>query len=259
MAISFDESNDYYVMTDASELTLQDGDWCVGIWTYVTDNAGSAAQYVISNNNYSVNGSFNLWLGEASHATGTYQNEWGFNVEDDDGTNPNDVLSTSDPGADSTWRLVLVQRVTADNEIQLWFCELGGTASEEATGSDAAFAAVNGGNWNVGRRVDGDADRYYGSVACEFFKGDFSLSQDEITMLGSGLSIVRLGYSPDVYWPMFTADATLPDWSGNGNSGARQDAPSSVDHMPMGPHFGFSTWGLAAVAGGNPWYAYAQQ
>ena len=237
MAIGFDETDDYYDISDAAELTLPDGDWCIAVWTYVDDNTGTTYQYLISTNALNANNSFNLFLGEAAQVTDA--NKWGFNVEDGDGTNPGTIFAGA-TGADSTWRLIVAQRNTgaaAGQEFELWFCEVGGVASKENTATDADFAAINGGDWDIGRRADGDADRYYGSIAAEVFKGDFALTQAQIEALAAGLPIKtmakQLGYTLDAYLPMWEADATLLDYSNSGNNGTRNSAPTTETHPPI--------------------------
>lgn len=233
MAISFDESNDYYAIADASELTLQDGDWCIGIWTRVTDNTGSFYQYLLSTNNLDVNNSLNLYLREASAAT---PNAWSIYIKDGDGTIVN-FNSSSAPGADSTWRLIIIQRRTADSEVQMWFCEKDGSASDEGSAADTGLGAINGVGWNIGKRVGDSTDRWYGSEAAELFKGDFSLTQAQIEALGAGMPIKtlakQLGGTLDVYLPMWEATATLLDYSNNGNDGTRYDAPATTTHPPV--------------------------
>lgn len=228
MAIQFDELDDYYAISDAAVLTLPDGDWCVGVWTYVNDNLGSALQYVLSNNGYSAANSINLELYEDSHATEALRGYWETCVEDGDGTTQM-LRASGSTGADSVWRLIVVQRDSTASEVQLWFCEAGGSASKEDSAADTDFGAVDGGDWNIGRRVDGDADRYYGGIACEFWKGNFCLTAAEITALGAGLRPHDLGHVPDVYLEMFTADATLRDCFGS-NDATRNSAPTSVEH-----------------------------
>jgi hypothetical protein len=231
MAILFDEVDDYYSIADAGELALQDGDWCIGIWSRVDDNSGSNAQYLLSNNNLGANDSINLWLEESG--SGSSPNEWSLYGEDSDGTNTG-TLRCGATGADSTWRLIIIQRRTADNEIQIWFCEQNGAASKVDSVADTNFDAVDGGDWNIARRVDGNADRYYGGTCCELFKGDFSLTQVQIESLAAGTTIDDLasgaGLTLDLYLPMTTADATLADESGSGNDATRHGNPSTVDH-----------------------------
>lgn len=242
MAISFDEVDDYYSISDDASLTLPDGDWCIGVWTRVDNNAGTAFQYLLSNNNYSANNSFNLLLIEGGGGDG---GKWVIATEDGDGTFV-EILSSSNPGEDGKNRLIVAQRDATASEIQLWFCEAGGSASKEIQTSDANFAAVNGGAWNIGRRVDGQAARYYGSIAGEFFKGNFALTSDEITALGGGLPIWALGKTLDVYLPMASAEATLRDIVG-GNDATRNSVPTTVEHFPL-----FAPWwakvGVAVAA-----------
>jgi hypothetical protein len=229
MAIQFNEVNEYYSIADSATLTLPDGDWCVGIWVHVSDNTGTAYQYLVSNNNLNANDSFNLFLGEVG--SGADANKWGLNAEDSDGTNPGTIWAAA-TGADSVWRLIVCQHDSTAGELQLWFCELGGTAGKEGSGADTNFAACNGSTWNIGRRLDGDPDRYYGGTAAEFWKGDFALTAAEITALGAGLRVQDLGHVPDVYLEMFTADATLRDCFGS-NDATRNSAPTSVEHPPV--------------------------
>jgi len=230
MAILFDEVDDYFSIANDASLTLPDDDWCVGIWTRVTDNSGSFYQYILSNNNYGVNNSFNLFLVEA--AEGADPNEWAINTVDGDGTTVLFDSGASAPGADGLWRLIIIQRVTASSQIQMWFCTFGGTPAMVNSASDSGFNAVDGGIWNIGRRVDGNIDRYYGSIAAEFFKGDFSLSQSEIAALGSGWPIYALGKVPDIYLIMGESVATLVDLFGS-NDATRNSAPTTVEHVPI--------------------------
>ena len=236
MGIGFDENDDYYSIADAAELTLQDGDWCICIWTYVSDNAGSNAQYVYNTNALAAANFVYLCLNEVGAANAGC---WECAARDGDGTTVA-LVDTSAPGADSTWRLIVFQRNTGaavGHEIELWSCEVGAAAVKENDDSDAGLGAVDGGDWNIGRRTDGNADRYYGGIAAEFSKGDFALTQAQIEALGAGLPVKtlakQLGYTLDVYLPMWEADATLLDYSNNGNSGTRNSAPTTETHPPI--------------------------
>lgn len=230
MAIGFDEIDDYYSIVDAAELTLQDGDWIVGIWTRVTDNTGGYFQYLISNNALATNGSLNIYLREASAST---PNAWSVYVQDDDGTAIN-FNSSSTPGGDSAWRLIIIQRRTADNEVQMWFCEKDGTPSDEGSAADTGFDAVDGGAWYIGRRLGDPSDHWYGGEAAEFFKGNFSLTSAQIQALGAGLPIwtlaKQIGETLDIYLRMWQAASTLTDLTGNGNTATRQSVPTTETH-----------------------------
>jgi len=230
MSIGFDESDDYYTISDAAALTLPDGDWCVGIWIKVDDNAGTAFQYLISNGNYSANNTIQLFLAEASEANNP--DEWVWDLRDGDGTHNGANPAATAVGADGKWRLLVLQRNTSENRVELWYCECWAMATLEHTDADTDFGSVNGGDWNIGRRAEGDPDRYYGSVAAEFFKGNWCLNSAEITALGTGLRPQDLGHVPDVYLEMFSADATLVDAFG-ANNATQSSAPTSETHPPM--------------------------
>lgn len=235
MGILFDEVDDYYTVTDAAELTLPDAAWCIGVWTYVSDNAGNYFQYLLSNGTLSANSTFNLVLGEAGSANA---NQWFVRAVDADGTAGS--LSAVDlPGADSIWRLIIVQRDEVGGDLELWFCEpKGGATLTHSIAIPAGFDIVNSaGNLIIGARADLNADRFYGSTAAEIFKGNFALTEAQIEALAWGLPIktlaAQLGYTLDLYLPMWHAEATLIDFSGSGNNAARTGAPATTAHPPI--------------------------
>lgn len=220
MAIQFDESTDYYVIPDAASMTLPNSDWCVGIWTNVADNAGPDFQYLLSNNGFAASNSFNFYLIEDGE---TNPAKWALTISG----NPT-LRSTSAPGGDGADRLLIVQRV--GSTVYIHFCEFGQASVQEA--SAALTAAVNGGVWHIGSRVDTNSTRFYGGIAGEFFKGNFSLSVEEITALGAGMSIWQLGYTPDIYQPMTSDQATMVDIIGS-NDMTRNGTPATVEHFPI--------------------------
>lgn len=236
MAISFDETNDYISVTDVAGLTFPNGDWVIGFWIKVDDNTGTLYQYLFSNRNLGGNGSLNIYLNEASEATDA--NKWAFRAVDDLATDTGS-LESSAVGADGKWRLLIVQRRTAASEIQLWFCEPFLTATKEIAGADTSFTSINGLSWNVGRRHDGDVNRYYGSLACEHFCGDFSLTQAQIELLGKGISPLRLaralGQTLKIYLPMWDATTeAVADLTDTGNDGTLNGIPAKAgSHAPV--------------------------
>lgn len=235
MAIVFNEIDEWYSIPNTADMDLPDGDWCIGIWTRVTALSGAAWEYLLSNNTYNGTPAFNLYVSEAS-------DNWLLNIKSDNGASTGGATSTDAPGADSVWRLVIVQRDTTANEFQLWFCTFSGTPSKQIADSDAGYNGVTGQAWNIGRRTDGNADRYYGNEAAEFFKVDAALSSAEIKALGAGVTIWELGYTPDVYLPMRSAEATLVDLFGS-NDATRNGSPATVEHPPV----------LPSSPGSSPW------
>jgi hypothetical protein len=239
MAALFDEVDDYYIVSDAAEMTLQDGDWCVGIWTYVADNAGTGFQYPFSTGTYGATNSCHIMLVEASYASAGYRDKWLARTRDNDGTDSGELLSTAAPGGDSTWRLVILQRRTADNQIQMYLCDANGVPSLEDSVADTNFDAVNGGAWHLAHAADDAAPfiTLWGGRLCEFWKGDFSLSSAQIQALAGGLPIktlcAQLGYTLDCWIPGWNATDPWIDYSGNGNDAAMQSAPTSAVHAPI--------------------------
>ena len=232
----FDQVNDYFVVADDPGLTLQDGSWVVGFWTVVMVWNGSYYQYALSNGAWGGNGTLNVFLGEES--CGAQAGKWVLQVVDDGGNGPGELVSSTTPAADSVWRLVICQRDAVAGEIQLWLCDAGGSALKAASGADTNFGAVNGGDWHIGRRQDGNSDRYFGNWLMQIFKGDFALTQAQIEGLASGIPIRtlagRLGYSLDLLLPMRETEATVYDESGNGNNATRQSSPTTVAQTPPG-------------------------
>lgn len=219
MAIQYDELDDHHVIADDPSLTLQNGDWCVGIWTRINDTTGTAFQYLISTGAYGVNPSINAYMDESAGGASV---AWYLNV------NGLEIITTTLYAGDGTDRLLIFQRRSGTLEIIV--CDAFGTASQQA--STTLSAASDAGAWNIGRRFDANADRYYGGVAGEFFKGDFSLSLDEVTALGGGLKITQLNKALDVYLPMESAEATLIDLIGS-NDATRVSVPTTVEHFPL--------------------------
>jgi hypothetical protein len=234
VAISFDESNDYYTISDNAALTLPDGDWCMGVWTYVSDNSGTAFQYSVSTN-YVSNGTWFLYLVEDSASS--FQGRWQVYVKDNSGNRMSggsvstNYLTSVSYGADSVWRLFVIQR--SGSNFELYTCPLFGSVVSEDTASVASVGAIDSPSaLNLGRRSDGNSARYYGGVLAEFFKGNFALTTGEIAALGQGLAITGLGKPVDVYYPMIRAEATLYDRY-SGLAATRQDAPATVAHPPL--------------------------
>lgn len=249
MSISFPESNnDYLVISDDASLTLPDDDWAIGVWTFVSNNGGSLIQNLYDNN-YDTTPYVYLHLRETS--IGSNPNEWQARIND--GSFDESLVSSSTPGADSTWRLIIIQRDTTASEVQMWFCEPGQTAVKEDSVSDSGLGAMNCGDWYIGSRADTPGtDRNYGSLACEFWKGDFALSQAEIEAMGAGRPIYAIGREPDVYLPMIAAVATVHDLFG-GNDAAQNDTGlTSAEHAPVGGVCGPSVVTRGAVTNSQP-------
>lgn len=235
--MKFNETNNYISIADDTSLTLPDGDWVVGILVKVDDNTGTLFQYLVSNNNFGVNNSINIYLAEATQEA--EPNSWVVRTVDGDGTT-GIIEGLATFGADSKWRWWFVQRNTTDNEIQLWYCTVPTgsweTAVKDASAADTNFNAVNGGLWNIGRRVDGNVDRYYGEYVGEVFKANMALTQAQMELICNA----RLRYMPmqitggtikmylllDETPDGTSANFTHYDRTGNGNNGTGVSSPT---------------------------------
>lgn len=248
MAIQFDDSTpeDYYLITDDTALSLADEDWCIGIWTRVDVSTGSNFQYLISTGNFGATNSFNFFLSDASQSI---PDVWSFFM-DDSAANSIRLDSASTPGADGKDRLIIVQRNTGTSLFEMFFCEFGQTATSQDTISDVGMGTSDGGAWNIGRRADGNTDRFYDSIAAEFFMGKFILTTDEITALGRGVPIWALGKTPTVYLPMAEAGHSQIDLFGT-HDGAENGAPATAEHFKMRSRnpIRITVPGLVAAAG----------
>ena len=187
MAVDLGDGNTtrYYSVADTPHLSYPDGDWCVGFWSRVEENSGSLYQYPFSHGALAATASLNVWLEEDTG--GTAANTWKFDFS---GTRINATKAT---GADKTDRLIVVQRRDDDGELQMWFCEPNSVAEKVAsTGNLPLGVKSPAGSLNIGRREDGNVDRYYEEHLGEVFKGDFSLSKTEIELLAAGNTILGL-------------------------------------------------------------------
>ena len=237
MAVKFNEINQWYQIPDSAELSFPNGDWSLGVWTNVADNAGTLFQYVISTGSFGVTGSLNLYLNESGASS---PNEWRARIE---GTTLTASTATDGDGKD---RLIVLTR--SGTTVRMYFCEPGKQATLQA--SATLSNALNGAAWNIGRRADGNVDRYYGGIAGEVFKGDWSLTADEITALGSGRPIWSIGKIPTVYLPMETAEATLTDLIGT-HDATRNGTPTTVDHFPVSMPVGAQIINFPVTSGGS--------
>jgi len=235
-SILFNETDEYYTITDAADLTLPNADWTIGVYTKVNDNSGTAFQYLLSNGGFAAVNSFNLFMGESGQGANT--GCWAFVFRDgDDGSGRNldcDIVGTIPKhGADGLWRLVLIQRVTGSSEVQMWQYDEGDSiAVDVGSVSDANLSTVNGGDWNIGRRTDGNADRYYGNLAGYVFKGDRSFTAAEITELGT--NPFKHIADMDIFVPLWNAGANEQDLTGNGHTITQNNAPGdSADGPPV--------------------------
>ena len=148
----FDESNDYFYLSD-----FDYGDtFTVSMWAKVTDNVGSDYQYLYSHDVYLTYPSFHIFFGEDSSA----QVDDTYVSIHDSGSTDETVIADVSAGAtnatDGSWHYITVTRVqNGTNNIYI-----DGVSQDTDPAANTAIDPV--GNINIGRREDGDVDRYFG-------------------------------------------------------------------------------------------------
>jgi len=225
MAVDLINANStrYYSVPDSASLTFPDSDWFLAFWTRVDDNSGSFFQYIFSNNNFAVANSLNIFLQETGAGV---PNIW--RVTTSTFSQPSSLA----PGGDSKDRLVIVQR--NGSNLELWFCEAHSTATKEF---DSVYSdgAINGGVWNIGRRVDGNTDRYYEEHFGDIIKGSVTISQSQIELIARGVPITQI-IDPskiDVWFQFREASSQVVDII-NGNIATRQGSGLlTSEHFPL--------------------------
>ena len=229
MAVHFNETGDHYEVAAAAARNFPAGDWVIALWTRVDNNMGSAYKYALSTGNFGAPGSFQILLNEAESGNA---GKWSGRIYDDSG-NVAIFASTSAPGADGEDRFIVLQRNASANRIELWFCEYGRDPVLEATEDAPSLGASTGpANLWIGGRADASADRYFGGVLGEVFRGDFALSPEQIKALGMGLPAWALGPALTFYHPLSDARPVQRDLFGRHDATATNPGTTSA-HVPL--------------------------
>ena len=167
-SLLFDESDDYYTVGDFSY-----GDtFTVSMWLKVTDNTGSQYQYLYSHDAVGTNPSLNLYLHEDSVAD---PDDLEVRMRDSvasDETVLSDVSAGDANVTDGAWHHVTLTRVR--NGTNTLYVDA--VSQDTSTGPDTAIDPA--GSINIGRREDGDVDRYFGGNLDEIRISDVERSAD---------------------------------------------------------------------------------
>ncbi|CAB1057424.1 Beta-galactosidase (EC [Olavius sp. associated proteobacterium Delta 1] len=153
----FDESDDYY---DVSDFDYGDT-FTVSMWAKVTDNVGSAYQYLYSHDVLQTNPSLNMIFAEDSVVPlGLEEADDLVVTLGDNGSSDEDLLANVSDGdinaTDGSWHYVTLTRVRNGTNRLYIDGQLQSTSAAPDTDIDPA------GSINIGRRQDGDLNRYFG-------------------------------------------------------------------------------------------------
>lgn len=209
MSVKFNALGDVYTTAVNSLHNLPDSAWCIGVWAKeTTDTTGANARTVFSTGSsgqfYKVEltGPGNSTPGAVTSA-GTY------------GT----IRGDTNRGADSKWRLIIIQYEPAGNACFIYTAAVNGAARYEATVARTALVTTViptlGMTFGAPTASASTLNAFIGGSIWRYFKGSFNLTQAEMSRLAAGHDIVAdLGKAPALYWAFETAAATLTDSRG---------------------------------------------
>jgi len=173
--LSFDEADDYIIVANSSRLNFPDGDWSIWFLYFLSDNSGSAYQYIYSYGAWAATPSLNLYMDEVGAGA---PGKWHCRIHDNDGTS-REIYSTSAPGADSTWHILGLQRSKAAGQIEIWL-----DGKLDVSVSDSSFNAIDRtDSLYIGRRSVTPANRYWGGLISQILKFNRALSIFELAWL----------------------------------------------------------------------------
>lgn len=151
-SILFDEIDDYYTIAD-----FDYGDtFTISLWLKVTDNAGSYYQYFYSHDVFNTNPSIIMLIHESGDVSPGSTN---INFRDNVSSNENLIIDPTGGDinlGDGEWHLIHCIRVRNGTSRVMIDGEEQETYSSPDTDIDPTGAI------NIGRREDGDANRYFG-------------------------------------------------------------------------------------------------
>ncbi len=232
--VQFDEVNDYFSLDDnaAWDIIQTNGDQFYAFWMEVDDNTGSFFQYFFSNGGFGGANTINAFLNEASAAS--LQNQFQARP-----TSSGQVVMTSAITVPTGKFLLILQYNSTSGDLEYVICDEAGTA----TRTIAAAALTNdilSSVWELGRRTDGNSDRYFGSIIYNLAKGDTYLSNAQVENLASDFLNYEPTdeFTPAIYFPM--------------NEGSGSDITDDILSLTgTGVGFTGSQWILAGQSGGG--------
>ena len=229
MANRFDEVDDAYLLSGGNGRDLPDGDWTIVTLQKQNSSSGSAFHYFLSIG--ATPGSadaLNWWIGE------------------DDSGIPNEMrFEITDPSFDDTgqvavngltydenlgWYVAALGRDTTNSLFECRVVLVGATSiSDSGSFSDAGCAALNEDTWHIGRRVDLNADRYFGGDMAYFYKADEYLSDAALIALANGAHPTRVSQNWVIGWDMNRGLNSNGVERIGGNTITKVSAPSTVE------------------------------
>jgi len=238
MAVDFGEGNinKYYVVTADTSLDLPDGDWCVGWWYRIEDNAGSGFHFPFSWGGLDGNNSFNAYMAEDSQGDPTRVRNFvldildvGYNRFEDQGNwlagDANDINIGDN-------ELVIFQR--AGDTCYIYTAPVGGAPTEQGQDTNALFTTCSlSTDLYIGAYQGLTTAWFHDEHMGEVFLMHDSLSTEEIAAIAGGVPVGQLNKDLRMWLDFKEAAATFVDLSGNGNDATRNGSPVTSEHFPV--------------------------
>ncbi len=227
MAVKLDATLDAYTVP-LGVANLPNSDWTVGLYVKIDDNSGSLFQYALCTRDAVTQGdAYFFYMFEDGRADA---GKWQVRINKNNGTAVVDTATSNVFGGDGVGRFYFLRR--SGNVFTLHSIIPSRKPTLEMTVTSTAWqASSNGREFSVGKRNDENADRYLKGEVAEVFKMDGALSLDEMVMLANGETILELGYRPEIYLPLKTAESK-PINLGNGSIkyADMEGNPTTVNH-----------------------------
>ena len=192
--IQFDRVNDFFDLEDnpAMDIIRANSSGFYAFWLEIDSLTGNQYQYFFSNGSYNGTDHINVYTNNSS-----------------------DVFQLKGGGSDSTTStsvavptgkiFVVAHYNAANNRLEISHCSEGGL-NNRSVSTNVSFNDFAGANWNLGRRQDANADRYYGGKIFNFAKGDIYLTDANIEALAADFlnydPTDNVVFTPAIYFPI---------------------------------------------------------
>lgn len=230
MARNFDGVDDFLEISDNAAIDVNNADFTAAIWTRTSSTPGANDALLCKGNSSGApaNGVRYEMLFEGSTKLDF--------VVDDNINKSTAVFIFSGEFTDNIWHLWLFER---DAGVTLKIFLDGSTQKASATDNtgdiDNPLSLLIGARRDAGTVV---RDFWPGQIA-EFSLWKRKLSAGEKNMVFA-MGPYNLQNNLNAYFPIWGADSPEPQYAGLGPGSATVNGTTTVDHVPIGPQFGFS-------------------
>lgn len=234
MSREFDETADYLTVAYHSALALPDGDWTVQWWLRCDDITGTGYQYFHSWN-WAAGAANERFYGYIAEASEPFPANGAPFIKCEDASGNVQQVYTSEIFPSNDWYHILVRRTgSGTSSLQVFV-----NGSNDTTYQDNAdFNGINPSTgFEIGRRDDANATRYWGGRIAEHAKWDRALTDGEIAALARGAPVLRFATDLKVYIPILGIGSIEPNYAGTGVDAGVVSAPPYAPHPSIQPIF----------------------